>query len=60
MDKDRMEGAKDKVAGSVKETIGKVTGNERTEAEGKVQKNAGKVRGKVGEAKDSVRDTFRK
>ena len=60
MDKDRIEGAKDKVAGSVKEAIGKVTGNERTEAEGNAQKNSGKVQGKIGEAKDTARDAFRK
>ncbi|RFC64050.1 CsbD family protein [Fulvimarina endophytica] len=55
MDKNRIEGKKDEIVGSVKEAIGKVTGNERVEAEGAAQKNKGKVQEKVGEAKDSVR-----
>ena len=33
MDHDRKEGAKKEVSGSVKEGIGKVTGNKQTEAE---------------------------
>jgi uncharacterized protein YjbJ (UPF0337 family) len=60
MDKDRVEGGAKQVKGSVKEAIGKVTGNKRTEAEGKAEKTGGKVQGKVGEAKDAVRDTFKK
>ncbi len=56
MDHDRKEGAKKEVSGSVKEGIGKMTGNKRTEAEGKVEKTEGKVQGKVGEMKDHARD----
>jgi uncharacterized protein YjbJ (UPF0337 family) len=60
MDKDRAEGGTKKVKGSVKEGIGKVTGNKRTEAEGKADKTEGKVQGQVGKTKDAARDTFRK
>jgi uncharacterized protein YjbJ (UPF0337 family) len=60
MDKDRIQGGAKQVKGSVKESIGKVTGNRRTEAEGAMEKTAGKVQGEVGRAKDAVRDAFRK
>ena len=60
MDKDRVEGGAKKVKGSVKESIGKVTGNRQTEAEGAAEKTAGRVQGEVGKARDAVRDTFRK
>lgn len=59
MDKDRIAGKAKEVKGTIKEGVGKVTGNEETEAEGKVEKTTGKVQGKVGEAKDAVRDTFK-
>ena len=60
MDKDRIKGGAKQVKGSVKEAIGKVTGDRKTEAEGAAEKTAGKVQGEVGKAKDAVRDTFKK
>lgn len=59
MDKDRIEGAKKQVVGSVKEALGKVTGSEKLEAEGTAEKAGGKVQGKVGEAKDKARDALK-
>lgn len=56
VDDDRKEGKADRVKGAVKEGIGKVTGDEQKEAEGKAQRKTGKVQDKVGEAKDKVRD----
>ena len=44
----------------MKESIGKVTGNRQTEAEGTAERTAGKVQGQFGKAKDAVRDTFKK
>ena len=60
MDKDLLRGAGKQVKGSVKEAIGKVTGNRRTEMEGTAEKAAGKVQGEVGKAKDAARDALRK
>ena len=57
MDKDRIQGAGKQVKGTVKQAIGKVTGNRQAEVEGAAQKMAGKVQGKIGKAKDAVRDT---
>jgi uncharacterized protein YjbJ (UPF0337 family) len=41
----------------MKEAIGKVTGNKRTEVEGTAEKIAGKAQSEVGKAKDAVRHT---
>lgn len=57
MDKDRTDGMAKHVKGSIKEVIGKVTGDTRTQAEGATDKVAGKGRSAVGGAKDTVRDT---
>lgn len=55
MDKDRVEGAVDKAKGHVKEGAGKVTGDEKLQAEGKADKAAGKVKSAVGGIKDALR-----
>lgn len=60
MDKDRVEGAAKQVKGSVKEAIGKVTGDAKTQAEGTADKAAGKTQSTVGGVKDSARDTLKK
>ena len=57
MDKDRVNGIGKKVGGSVKEAIGKVTGNTDLEAEGTAQKTAGMAQNAVGGIKQSVRNT---
>jgi uncharacterized protein YjbJ (UPF0337 family) len=60
MDEDRVEGGAKRAKGSVKETIGKVTGNDRTEAEGRADKAEGQVQGKVDQAKDTIREALKK
>ena len=55
MNSNRIEGAAKQVKGSIKEAIGKVTGDTKTQVEGAAEKNAGKVQGAVGDAQDSVR-----
>jgi len=55
MDKDRIEGAGHQAKGAIKETVGKVTGDTKTQAEGAVEKAAGKVQNAVGGAKDAIR-----
>ena len=44
MDKDRIKGSAEQAKGSIKEAVGKVTGDSKTEAEGKADKDA--VKGK--------------
>ncbi|WP_054312478.1 CsbD family protein [Mesorhizobium sp. 1M-11] len=60
MDKDRITGAAKQVKGTIKEAAGKVTGDTKTQAEGKAEKAAGKVLSTVGGAKDAVRDALKK
>jgi len=45
---------KDKVTGKLKETEGKVTGDKDREAQGKNQKDWGKVKDKARDAKEKV------
>jgi len=56
MDKEHVKGTADKFKGSVKDTVGSVTGNKRMQAEGKVDKAKGTVRQKVGDVKEKVRE----
>jgi uncharacterized protein YjbJ (UPF0337 family) len=56
MDKDRIEGSLKQASGAVKEAVGKLTGDAKTEAEGKTEKVEGKVQNAVGGIKDTVRD----
>jgi uncharacterized protein YjbJ (UPF0337 family) len=56
MDKDRVEGVGHQVKGSVKEAVGKVTGDKKTQAEGVAEKGAGKVQNAVGGVKDTAKD----
>ena len=55
MDKDRIAGAGKQVKGSVKEGVGKATGDEKLKNEGKLDKAEGKVQNTVGGLKDTVR-----
>lgn len=59
MDEDRLKGVGKQVTGSIKEAVGKVTGDTKTQAEGAAEKTAGKAQNAVGGAKDSVRDAVK-
>jgi uncharacterized protein YjbJ (UPF0337 family) len=48
MDKDRVRGSAKQAKGSVKETVGKMTGDSKTRAEGAAEKRAGKIQNAVG------------
>jgi uncharacterized protein YjbJ (UPF0337 family) len=50
----------DQAKGAIKEGFGKLTGDEKTQAEGAAQKTAGKVESAVGGAKDTARDALNK
>jgi uncharacterized protein YjbJ (UPF0337 family) len=56
MDKDRVKGSAQQVAGGIKEGAGKAMGDEKLKAEGKMEKAEGKVRNAVGSAKDALRE----
>lgn len=55
MDKEHIKGAADKASGAAKDAAGKVTGNEKLQAEGKFDKAKGEAREAVGDAKDALK-----
>jgi uncharacterized protein YjbJ (UPF0337 family) len=60
MDKDRAEGIGHQIKGAVKEAFGKITGDNKVEAEGTAEKAGGKVQNAFGGTKDAVRDVVNK
>jgi uncharacterized protein YjbJ (UPF0337 family) len=58
-----MAGTMDKVKGSVKETVGKATGDKRMESEGKTDRAKGEAKDAAHQVKESakgVRDSLKK
>jgi uncharacterized protein YjbJ (UPF0337 family) len=60
MHKDTIKGAAKDAAGSIKEGIGKATGNDRLAAEGAAERVEGKVQKGVGDLKDAARDALKR
>ena len=56
-DHDRIEGAAKNMGGEVKEAVGKMTGDEKLKAEGRMDQVEGKTQNAVGGMKDALRDT---
>ena len=57
MDSDRVKGMAQQGKGSMKEAAGKIMGDEKLKAEGKMDKVEGKIRNTVGGMKDAIRDS---
>ncbi len=55
MEKEHIESAADKASGAVKDAAGKVTGNEKLQAEGKMDKAKGHAKEAVGDLKEGAR-----
>lgn len=55
MDKEHLKGAADKASGAAKDAAGKMTGDKKLQAEGKLDKAKGEVRDTVGDVKDAAR-----
>ena len=56
---DKADNAADKIKGKAEEAVGKAVGNERLQAEGKVDQVEGDVKQAGEKAKDAVKDVFR-
>jgi uncharacterized protein YjbJ (UPF0337 family) len=56
MDKDRIAGSAKDFAGKVEGAVGDMTGNAKTQAEGRAREAAGTVQNLYGQAKDAARD----
>ena len=60
MNKDRIAGSLKEAKGSVKEAIGKATGDAKLQADGKADKLDGKIQNAVGGVKYTARDALKK
>jgi uncharacterized protein YjbJ (UPF0337 family) len=58
VDENRVEGSAKNIGGKIKEGFGKLTGDSKTETEGKADQVEGKVQNTVGGIKDTVKDAF--
>jgi uncharacterized protein YjbJ (UPF0337 family) len=56
MNDDQVKGRVDQAKGAVKEAAGKVVGNPNLEAEGQLDKAAGKTQATYGDVKEDVKD----
>ena len=56
MHKDEAKGAGKETRGHIKDAVGKATGDEKLQAEGKMDKAGGKVKSAVGGIADTIRD----
>ncbi|GJD92248.1 hypothetical protein BHAOGJBA_5801 [Methylobacterium hispanicum] len=57
---DKLKGLANEAAGNVKQGIGKATGNEKLQAEGKAQELKGETQRAVGDVKDGVGNAAQK
>ena len=55
MDKEHIKGAAKKAEGQIKETAGKMTGDKKMAADGKLDKAEGEARKAVGDVKDAFK-----
>jgi uncharacterized protein YjbJ (UPF0337 family) len=60
MHKDEVEGTAKEVRGSVKDAIGKATGDKKLQADGAADKVEGKVQKTAGKVKEAARDALKK
>lgn len=60
MHKDEVKGSAKKMTGTVKDKVGKATGDDAMRAEGKAEKAEGSIQKGIGKAKDAARDALRK
>lgn len=58
VDKNQVKGLARQAKGSVKQAVGKATGNRRVEAEGAIEKSAGKVQKAFGDLKSKIRKSI--
>jgi uncharacterized protein YjbJ (UPF0337 family) len=60
MDREHVKGAADKAKGAIKDAAGKVTGDTKLQAEGKLDKVKGEAHNIAGDVKDAARDATNK
>ena len=60
MDKDRIAGSAKEIKGTIKEAVGKVVGDAKLKADGKLDQVEGKLQNAVGGLKDAAREAAKK
>jgi uncharacterized protein YjbJ (UPF0337 family) len=60
MDRNRIAGSAKQAKGTVKEIVGKATGDAKLRADGKADKTEGKMQNAIGGLNDAVRDALKK
>lgn len=60
INKGQIKGRVTEAKGMIKEAAGKLVGNERLEAKGKIQKVLGETQAKIGDVKADIKDATRK
>lgn len=60
MSTNRIEGVAKEVVGSIKETVGKITGDKKLRVEGAVEKTLGSAQHAVGKAQDKLGHALKK
>ena len=60
INKDQVKGRVNEAEGKIKEAAGKLVGNEKLEAKGKIQKVLGKAQARYGDVKQDVKDAAKK
>jgi uncharacterized protein YjbJ (UPF0337 family) len=56
MDKEHIKGAADKAKGAIKDAAGGLTGDNKLQVEGKIDKMKGAAHNAIGDAKDALKD----
>jgi uncharacterized protein YjbJ (UPF0337 family) len=56
MDKDRIKGSLKQISGSIKTAAGKLLGDKKIEADGRIEKAGGAAQNAIGGMKDSIRE----
>jgi len=59
IDKDRSDGSAKNIGGKLKEGVGKITGDSKTQAEGKADRSEGKIQNTIGGIKNTLRGKCR-
>jgi uncharacterized protein YjbJ (UPF0337 family) len=60
MNKDQVTGRAEEAKGKIKEAAGKIVGNDKLKAEGKVDQLTGKVKASYGDAKEKIKNAIDK
>jgi uncharacterized protein YjbJ (UPF0337 family) len=59
VNKDQVKGRVREAQGTIKQAVGKLVGNQKLEAKGKVQKVVGRTQAKIGDLKSDVKSVMK-